>query len=332
MNDNIKVLLLWVARWFVGLLFIFSGLIKVNDIVGFGYKLQEYFHVFEGHFGLPSEFLVSISMPLAGLIAVFEVVIAFALILGFLPRATSAVLLLMIIFFTFLTGYSAITESVKDCGCFGEAIPLTPWQSFYKDLILLIFIGYIFIFFRKTRPLLPEVGNAMAMVGLSGLTLGLAIYTYFFLPVVDFRPAGIGKNMAEAALNAGNDKLAGYYSPLCEAEGARGEEFKGKTVMFVMKDLNKVAPEQYQYLDALAKTLKQQGVKVYGLTGAGSKTLAQYQKQFDFPYCLSQQDETMVKTLIRSNPGVISLQDGIVTGKWPGVKLPAPDEVTATFR
>lgn len=73
-------------------------------------------------------------------------------------------------------------------------------------------------------------------------------------------------------------------------------------------------------------------MKVYGLTGAGSKTLAQYQKQFNFSYCLSQQDETMVKTLIRSNPGVISLQDGVVTGKWPGVRLPQPADITATFR
>src|SRR5690606_23166715 len=127
-TQPIDVVLL-ACRLFVGILFIFSGLIKANDPTGFGYKLQEYFHVFK------IDFLNDYSTWIAVAICGLEIVLGAFLLLGFYGRRVAWGLLLLIIFFTFLTFYSAFFEVVTSCGCFGDAIPLTPWQSFLKDLV-----------------------------------------------------------------------------------------------------------------------------------------------------------------------------------------------------
>ena len=137
-----------ITRILTGVLFIFSGLIKLNDPVGFSFKLEEYFVVFG------TEFMVPLALTLAVFLCVFEVVTGLALILGVYRRWTMWGLLLMIIFFTFLTFYSAYFNKVTDCGCFGDAIPLTPWQSFTKDVILSVAILFLFIRQKAIKPAL----------------------------------------------------------------------------------------------------------------------------------------------------------------------------------
>src|SRR5690606_31982602 len=129
------------SRIFVGLLFIISGLIKLNDPVGFSYKLGEYF----GETVLNMPFLIPVALPLAVFIVIFEAILGVMLIVGYKPKFTVWSLLLMIVFFTFLTFYSAYFNKVTDCGCFGDALKLTPWQSFWKDIVLLIFIVILFV-------------------------------------------------------------------------------------------------------------------------------------------------------------------------------------------
>ncbi len=138
------------SRLFVGILFIFSGLIKANDPLGFGYKLQEYFEVFH----MP--FLSGIATGIAIFLCVLEIVLGALLLLGFWSRKVIAGLLAIIIFFTFLTFVSAAFKVVTSCGCFGDAIPLTPWQSFGKDIILLILIVYLFIYRDHVLPLVSK--------------------------------------------------------------------------------------------------------------------------------------------------------------------------------
>ena len=135
--------LLNVARIIVGNLFIFSGIVKANDPLGFSYKLEEYFM----EFGMNWDWLHEILVPLAAALCIVEIVLGVAVLVGYRMKEVSWVLLLMIVFFTILTGASAIFEIVRSCGCFGDAIPLTPWESFYKDLILLVLI--LLIFFKK---------------------------------------------------------------------------------------------------------------------------------------------------------------------------------------
>src|SRR3954468_24667252 len=138
--------LIWFCRLAVGLLFIFSGLIKINDPLGFSYKLEEYFEVF--HITFLNGFAVSIAIILCSL----EIILGFALLIGVRAKSVAWGLLLLIIFFAFLTFYSAYFKVVQTCGCFGDAIPLTPWQSFSKDLVLLLMIIVIFINRKTIEP------------------------------------------------------------------------------------------------------------------------------------------------------------------------------------
>mgnify|MGYP003310763563 FL=1 len=154
----------FIFRYFVGSLFIFSGLIKLNDPIGFSFKLEEYF----GPTVFDIDFLIPLVLPMAIFIVIFEVVLGVFLILGYKKEFTIWSLLLMIIFFTFLTWYSAYFNKVTDCGCFGDAIKLTPWESFTKDVILLIMIA--FLFFKKDL-LKPLLNSSLETVSYTHLTL-----------------------------------------------------------------------------------------------------------------------------------------------------------------
>jgi len=187
-----KNILLNLLRAIVGLLFIFSGLIKANDPLGFGYKLQEYFEVFH------IAFLNDYATVFAILLCTIEIVLGALLLLGIRSRNVALGLLLIIIFFTFLTFYSAFFKVVTSCGCFGDAIPLSPWQSFSKDIVLLVMILYIFKNRNEIIPLIcsEKLQNwVISFVVL--ISLGFGLYTYNFLPILDFLPYKLGNNIPE---------------------------------------------------------------------------------------------------------------------------------------
>ena len=180
-------------RYFVGTLFIFSGLIKLNDPIGFSFKLEEYF----GPTVFDLDFLIPIVLPMAIFIVIFEVILGLFLILGYKREFTLWSLLLMIIFFTFLTWYSAYFNKVTDCGCFGDAIKLTPWESFTKDVVLLIMIAFLFV----KKDLVNPIINLNLQKLIIGTSLLVCFYiTYFVLnhlPILDFRAYKIGDNIIE---------------------------------------------------------------------------------------------------------------------------------------
>lgn len=181
--------LVWVARILVGLLFIFSGLIKINDPLGFSYKLEEYFEVF--HITFLNDFALTLSIVLCSL----EIILGFALLIGVRAKSVAWGLLLLIIFFAFLTFYSAYFQVVQTCGCFGDAIPLTPWQSFSKDLVLLLLIIVLFLNRRNIQPLFaPKTGDNL-LIAITVISIGFGLYTYNFSPVIDFLPYKIGANI-----------------------------------------------------------------------------------------------------------------------------------------
>src|SRR5687767_5684183 len=143
-----------IARLIVGVLFIFSGLIKANDPLGLSYKMQEYFEVWRR---IPSlngimVWLDNYALALSIIIITLEIVVGIAILLGWNRRFFSMLLLLLIIFFTFLTGYAVFSGKIKTCGCFGDCIPLTAMDSFIKDIILFALILIIFMGARYITP------------------------------------------------------------------------------------------------------------------------------------------------------------------------------------
>jgi uncharacterized membrane protein YphA (DoxX/SURF4 family) len=186
-----KTALIWFCRIAVGLLFIFSGLIKINDPLGFSYKLEEYFEVFH------ITFLNGLAVSIAILLCAMEIILGFGLLIGVRAKQVAWGLLLLIIFFAFLTFYSAFFKVVQTCGCFGDAIPLTPWQSFSKDLVLLLLIVVLFVNRAFIHPLFKAKQGDQLLIGSVVVAIGLGFYTYNFLPVIDFLPYNIGANILE---------------------------------------------------------------------------------------------------------------------------------------
>jgi len=185
-----------ISRILVGVLFIFSGFIKLNDPLGFSYKLQEYFSpdVLNIPFLEPYALLISV------FVVVFEVVLGVFLLIGYKPKFTMWSLLLMIVFFTFLTFYAAYFEKVKDCGCFGDFLKLKPWESFGKDVVLLFFIIILFSGIKYIKPLFSKFPTTIfALLGFI-FSLWFGYHVLMHLPVIDFRAYAIGKNIQQGML------------------------------------------------------------------------------------------------------------------------------------
>ncbi|MCX7548275.1 DoxX family protein [Xanthomarina sp. F1114] len=182
-----------ISRVLVGVLFIISGFVKLNDPLGFSYKLQEYFSADV----LNITFLEPYSLAISVIVVIFEVILGIFLLIGYKPKFTVWSLLGMIVFFTFLTFYSAYFEKVKDCGCFGDAIPLTPWESFTKDVILLVLILILFIGVKHIKPIFSRLGLTVVALLSFIACLWFGYHVLMHLPSIDFRAYAVGKNIME---------------------------------------------------------------------------------------------------------------------------------------
>ncbi len=185
-----------VVRWFVGVLFIFSGSVKANDPHGLSYKMQEFFEAWNMH-GLHD-----FTLPMAILMNAFEIIAGIALIVGWRMRLFSWLLLLLIIFFTFLTAYATYATNpdgslkFRSCGCFGDCIPLDPKQSFWKDIVLLILTMIIFAYRNKIQPIFKSAFfNAFAVALGAVLAFGFQGYVLRSLPLVDCLPYKKGNHI-----------------------------------------------------------------------------------------------------------------------------------------
>lgn len=183
--------MLLLVRWIVGLLFIFSGLIKVNDPIGLSYKMQEFFEVWNMHFLNDYALFFSIAMNS------FEVLAGVAIIIGWRIKLFSWLLLLLIVFFTFLTGYAHYSGKIKTCGCFGDCLPLTSAQSFYKDLFLLVLIVLLVGFQKQIKSALSNAWAFTLVVLTLVLSTGSQLYVLKHLPWVDCLPYKVGNNILQ---------------------------------------------------------------------------------------------------------------------------------------
>ncbi|HEY3429412.1 MAG TPA: BT_3928 family protein, partial [Cyclobacteriaceae bacterium] len=183
------------SRFFVGGLFIFSGLIKLNDPIGTEIKLEEYFEVFATDFGSFFELFIPYALELGLILIVLEIVLGVAVLINYRMGQTTVVLLGLLLFFTFLTFYSAYYDAVTDCGCFGDAIKLTPWESFYKDLILMVFVLHLFWHRKRFDPVLRTMEGHAVIILTTAVSFFAGIYAIRHLPFIDFRAYKIGNTI-----------------------------------------------------------------------------------------------------------------------------------------
>lgn len=184
-------IVLQISRVLVGILFIFSGLVKANDPSGLSYKMQEFFEVWGWHAFNDHTLLFSILM------ITFEIIAGAALLIGWQFSLFSWLLLALTIFFTFLTGYAVLSGKIRACGCFGDCIPLTAEQSFIKDIILTALILLLVKKRRDIHPLYAQSRSVGILAVVTTLTLALQFYVLRYLPIVDCLPFKKGNNIPE---------------------------------------------------------------------------------------------------------------------------------------
>jgi hypothetical protein len=289
------------------------------------------------------------------------------LLVGVRLKETVWALASMILFFTFLTFYSAYFNKVTDCGCFGDAIKLTPWESFYKDIILLVLISFLF-FFRKDLPKnAPRWANYTAGLSLV-LSLGLAVYAIQNLPFIDFRAYKIGVNIpvnmqpsapmvytyvmkkggelvyldqyptderyefVEMTLN--NPEALPKISDFAawNTEGDQSELlFQGNKVILLSSNLTKMSSSNLDELTQLFSSLQKAPVELIFMAAATQEEIDALIKKMGWPVQGLQADATVVKTIMRANPGLILLKDGVVVGKYHHNNTPEALEVLELF-
>jgi len=377
-------ILLNFSRWFVGILFIFSGLIKANDPLGFGYKLQEYFEVFH------LNFLSGWATGIAIILCVLEIVLGALLLFGFWKNVVTKGLLGLIIFFTFLTFVSAAFKVVTSCGCFGDAIPLTPWQSFTKDLILLVMIVYLFIHRQKITPVTTHPGWQSALfAAVFAASLLFGTFTYNYLPIVDFLPYKVGANIPASMKipeGAAQDEFLIMYQLKNKATGEtksmsdkdylklevwkdenwevvgdpekklikKGYEVKIKdlsitdasgtdytkelienpyynivVVAYSLKDANEKAIGE---INALALNAAEQfNIRTVMLTSNSAQDAAVFTKKNKLFTEVFYADAVPLKSMVRANPGVLLLKNGVVVNKWHYHTLPSFEEFSDKY-
>ncbi|MFD1873937.1 BT_3928 family protein [Hymenobacter bucti] len=352
----------------LGIVFIFSGLIKLNDPVGTAIKLEEYFEVFA--LDLPSlggffEWFKNQSRFLSIALSSLEAILGVALLLRWYLRRTLYLLLALLVFFGFLTFYSAAFNKVTDCGCFGDFVKLTPWTSFVKDMLLLVLWGVVFAGQRFLRHRFVQgTPGLMTMTFASALIIGIGVRALGHLPYFDFLPYKVGNNIGQlmkpaaparyrytftrgaetkefdqfptdstwkykamTILNPEESRPVITDLRLTDPEGndATQQMLTGNKLVLVVQNTNKTDRERFEQLNELfaaaAKSRKSIGVMTITSTGAGKFDAFRHDMNLATPYYFA--DATVLKTMIRANPGLLVLHNGIVMAKYHYHDIPA---------
>ncbi|HEY8511552.1 MAG TPA: BT_3928 family protein [Cyclobacteriaceae bacterium] len=352
--------------YFVGGLFIFSGLIKLNDPIGTQIKLEEYFEVFADDFGSFFHTFVPYALAIGMILIILELALGVAVLLRYRMNVTTTVLLALMVFFTFLTFYSAYTNKVTDCGCFGDAIKLTPWQSFIKDVILMVFVLHLFWHRRRFVSVVPDRTGAIVVGVVSVICLATGIYALRHLPFIDFRAYRIGNNIPQQMQPPEQPRIEYVFEKdgevvrsetyLTEADGYKyksahvlnedktipkitdyavmdenGDDvtaytFEGAKLFFIVQDATKTSTKNMEEIRSLMTSLEGR-IDMLILTSSPPHDIDafRHEHQLGVPYYFV--DATVLKTIIRSNPGITLWVDGTVRGKWHHNDTPDPESV-----
>jgi uncharacterized membrane protein YphA (DoxX/SURF4 family) len=388
------------SRFLTALLFIFSGIVKANDPIGFSYKLDEYWEVFGIMWMQPYSLALSI------FVSSIEVALGLITLLGIRMRLTAWLLLLMMLFFTFLKAstvfnnyfiYHPKTFSyqffiillslkvenlsyMKDCGCFGDAIKFEPWQSLLIDIISLIPILVLFIYRKKIQSSIGGIkGDITAVLSLLA-SFAFTFYCYWHLPIVDFRPFKIGSNIQEQMIGV-PDSIQYTYVLKNKASGEQkdfdrfpenyqlewdyveakemilkkgmeapihdffvtdmetGEDITDSLLSnpdysfwVVVYDVKNASHKADEKINTLIQETEKNNLQVIGISASLDTEINEYRHQVQAMYPFYLCDATPLKTMIRSNPGLMLIKNGTVIDMWHYNDIPSFEEVALKYQ
>ncbi len=363
-----------ICRFILGATFVFSGFVKAVDPLGTSYKIQDYLTAFGLSQLVPDMVPIALSVALA----VLEFGVGVHLMLGIKRRATTRLALLIMIVMTPLTFYLALTNPISDCGCFGDALVLTNWQTFGKNVVLLICAIIVFITpWNMVRFLTKKMEWTLSNYSVV-FAFALAIYCLATLPIIDFRPYRIGNNIREGMEIPEGAKPTifdtrfvmekdgvkqtftidnypdstwtfvsaetvvvekGYEPPIHDfvmEEVETGDDITddvlddpGYTFLLVMHRTEEANEGNIDLINELYEYSKEHEYKFYALSSSSAEAIELWRDRTgaEYPFCIM--DDITLKTIVRSNPGLVLIREGVILNKWCDSQIPDEFELTA---
>jgi uncharacterized membrane protein YphA (DoxX/SURF4 family) len=361
---------LHISRIITGTVLVYSGFVKGIDPLGSTYKFIDYFVAFN------VEFMEPLALPLSILLSSAELLLGVMLLAGIHMVLASWAALLFMGFFTFLTLFIALTDPVSDCGCFGDAIILTNWETFFKNVILMVFVIYLFSGRKKFGRFFSKRSWEWGTLALLSLAVaGISLYSYMNLPLIDFRPFSTGTDIPEKMsippdAPADEYEITLYYEkdgevrafsvdeiPDSSWEWVRTEstlvskgyeppitsfsiesrdgydltwnilEDEGYTFLLISYNLDRASEKNINRINSLARWSAENNAGFIALTASTDRQIDNFIERTGASYEFGLSDEITLKTIIRSNPGLLLLREGTIIGKWHYRNIPYPDEL-----
>ncbi len=321
-----------IARIILAVVLIFSGFVKAVDPLGTQYKLIDYLTAMHLQ-ALTPDFL---TLGASVILSAVEFGLGICLLFAIRRRATTFLTLLMMAVMTPLTLWLAIANPVSDCGCFGDALVLTNWQTFGKNVVLLL-LAYTVWKWPFDMARLISVSNQWIVVNYSALfILAVSGWSLYDLPYFDFRPYHIGTDLRKGW----NEMMEGNESPYAEFFLQRAEDgeditdsllnSKGYTFLLIAPHLENADDSQLDLINQMYEYAEDNEYPFYGVTASGEKEMERWRDRTGAEYPFCQTDDITLKTIIRSNPGLLLLKDGVIIRKWSHNRI--PDEYALTDR
>ncbi len=363
-----------IVRFVLALTYLFSGAVKLIDPRGTQYKIEDYATAF----GLGSLMPENLPLVLACLLGIMEFLMGIYLFFGIRRRLATTVSICFMLVMTPLTLYLALNNPVSDCGCFGDALVLTNWQTFWKNVVLLVLSITALRYYRLMPHFVAK--RFQWMVALCALVFAALFVSYnlWRLPVIDFRPYHVGADIRQAWYDDQQDFGQFVTTFIMEKDGVRKEfaleDYPDSTWTFIDSKTIEVEPSKRSgvgdlliqdaktgddlteqilcdegwtfllvapYLEkaddgvmgdilAIYDFSQEYNIGFYCLTSSGDEAIGNWIEMTgaEYPFCRA--DAVVLKTMIRSNPGLMLLRDGKVVSKWPSTALPTPEDIDIT--
>ena len=313
------------CRILLGLTFMFSGIVKAVDPMGTQIKLTDYLYAF----GMGESVLGSTLLILACILAGFEILIGSYLVVGAFHRGASFLALLMMVFFTPFTLYLALKNPVSDCGCFGDAVVLTNWETFAKNVFLLALAILVFAKGKRVVPFIAERRQWLVTVIIVAISVRFMASNIINLPVLDFRPYKVGTDLRSAYEN--HDMT---FTDFCIMNDDMDDvtmdilSDSSYTFLVISSHLEDASESDLDLIDDIFDYCSNWGYNIIGLTASGTETIRQWTENagadMQFLFC----DEIPLETIVRSNAGLVLLRNGVIVNKWSDASIPADEELS----
>lgn len=324
-----RKILVNIARFVVALTFILSGFVKAVDPMGTQYKIADYLAAM--HIGQ----YVPDFVPLIAsvLLSATEFWLGVCLLFAIRRRVVTRIILVWMIIMTPLTLWLALSNPISDCGCFGDAIVLTNWQTFWKNVVLLVCAALIawqpldmLRFVSRTNQWIVMNFTALFILIVAGTSL-------YKLPYFDFRPYHIGTDLRKGWQQMMEGEESPYTDLFMQSEDGTDItdsilNLKGYVFLLISPHLEQADESQFDKINQLFEYAQEKGYPFYGLTASGEKAMNRWRNGTGAEYKLCQTDDIVLKTIIRSNPGLLLLRDGKIIRKWSNNDLPEETMLT----